>query len=413
MTHNIKRRYVSAVLIIAVILAFIAGPEEICASDGITEEIVEMTEDTAVQAEQVENHHNNEVVSETVRTTPVDGQTSDLPSGVTSETYATVPVDNETGSLSGTDTVELIGNSSMPDPGSLGLYSDDVINMVMPVMPETVYDFVMDPADLLSRYGADGAGYEKSSLYFANTDSGAGHSGISDVAMAKNKSSVPVLLYVTLEVENRYGWDVNYTSMEDVEQDSERNISFALIPVSMKDKESFDNKAADPSASDETADTVETDGQNVTDTAADLPYIMNKDGKVDIDKDGKAEIILYLDGTRDNFDIVDDMLTAKEDAVWSSLGFAVTGALNTGADWSGINQRSAEGEKLRLRVTYRMDLLSDDQAKQVEEGIAVPDKDGLVDFAINDDADYDTEAVLDEISEIEEDLKDDKTIAER
>lgn len=315
------------------------------------------------------------VVSETLKTTPVtDGNTDETddsgsrPDGVVQMVVRTTPVDENGNEAAGTGTYEVTGRSSTPDESELGLYAADVVNMVMPVVQDETYDFVMDSQDLLSRYSVYKDSYEKSSLYFTNSTGPKAHTGISDVAMAKNKSSVPVLLYVTLQVENEYGWPVKYTDMDSVESDNEMNVSFALIPVSAD---------ADDDISGET-------GENED-------YKVFEDRKVSIDDTGKAEMILYLPGTPDNFDLINNKYMAKEDAVWSSLGFAVTGACNTRADWSPIDGRSDAGEALGIHISFRMDLLSDEQKELIDNGAAPDPETGVIIFDTKSDENDNTE----------------------
>ena len=57
-------------------------------------------------------------------------------------------------------------------------------------------------------------------------------------------------------------------------------------------------------------------------------------------------MILFFSGSQDNFDQIGDKYVAKEDAVWTSLGFAVAGKCNTKGDWQDIDERSREGETI-------------------------------------------------------------------
>lgn len=325
------------------------------------------------------------VINEVLETTPVtDYEVDDTdvsnerPEGVVQQVFKTTPVDENGNEAKGTQTQEITGSSSMPDPSELGLYARDVVNMVMPVIPEETYDFVMDSQDLLSRYSVYKDSYEKASLYFTNTTGEKTHTGISDVAMAKNKSSIPVLLYVTLQVENENEWPLKYTDMDSVEADNEMNLSFALIPV-----------ASDPTGKKTLSE------DSVQDEAADDDIIIYKDRMISIDETGKAEMILYLPGTPDNFDMIGDKYMAKEDAVWSSLGFAVTGACNTKADWSPIDERSNSGERIKMRISYRMDLLTEEQEEMIENGLKPDPKTGVIVFD-TDENKKDSEGTEDE-----------------
>ena len=130
---------------------------------------------------------------------------------------------------------------------------------------------------------------------------------------------------------------------------------------------------------------------------------------ISIDETGKAEMVLYLDGTPDNFDLINDKYMAKEDAVWSSLGFAVTGACNTRADWSDVDERSDIGETLSIHISYRMDLLNEEQLEMLNDGLK-PDPDtGVILFDIGKDADDDGEENVDEDNS---DIKDEDVLKE-
>lgn len=407
------RRKISVLLALTMIFTGSAGARYSYASDSnaIISEVLETVpvedesypDDDRDDAQDEEGK--NDIVSETLRTTPVNedkatenDRSDSRPEGVVQKVLKTSPVDENGNEAKGTETVDIIGSSSTPDPSELGLYAKDVVNMVMPVVPDDTYDFVMDTEDLLSRYSLYKDSYEKSSLYFTNTSGEKLHTGISDVAMAKNKSSIPVLLYVTLQVENENGWPVKYTDMDSVEADTEKNISFALVPVSV-------NEADSEAIDEETADFEEQgDGYLIKDD-----HKIYTDRMISIDETGKAEMVLYLDGTPDNFDLINDKYMAKEDAVWSSLGFAVTGACNTRADWSDVDERSDIGETLSIHISYRMDLLNEEQLEMLNDGLK-PDPDtGIILFDIGKDADDDGEENVDEDNS---DIKDEDVLKE-
>ena len=347
------RRKISILLTVSLILSGMTGLRASYASERL--DIISETYET-VSVED-DGSQREGVVSETFKTTPASDEDEDAGSGseVVRMLLQTTPVDENGNPAEGTETMEISGESSMPDMSEMGIYAKDVVNMVLPVIPEKTYDFVMDPHDLLSRYSIYKENYEKASIYFTNSTGEKTHTCISDVAMAKNKSSVPVLLYVTLQVENEYGWPVNYTDMDAVEEDNQSNISFALIPVSAN----------------------EADGEPV----------LLEEGQISVDETGKAEMVLYLPGTPDNFDVVEDKYMAREDAVWSSLGFAVKGKCNPNADWSVVDERSGAGEKLKIHISYRMDILSDEQKQMLEDGSVPEPVMGVVDFNADNDGD--------------------------
>ena len=307
--------------------------------DSQPEEPVQETEASVPAQEEKELPEG--VIQQVIRTEPVE-QVRELPEGVVQEVYETVPVEDTAPSA------EALGQSSMPDEAELDIHAEDVVSMVMPVIPEGTYDFTLDPQDLLSRYSIYKEDYEQSSIYFNNSAGEKPHTGMSDAAMAKNKSSVPVLLYVSLEVVNEYGWDVTYTDMESVEGDDNNNLAFSLVPVSL-DEET---------------------GEQVS----------HNDHSINIDETGKADMILFFSGSQDNFDQIGDKYVAKEDAVWTSLGFAVAGKCNTKGDWQDIDERSREGETIKLHITYRMDALTEEQKEKMENGVTPDPVTGIISF---------------------------------
>ncbi|MCR4806834.1 MAG: hypothetical protein K5857_04085 [Lachnospiraceae bacterium] len=364
------KRDIGIILIISMIMTGLpwAGASYAAETDDILTETFETVPDEGYVEDTVGS---DEVVSETVRTTPVEEDSEDegeRPDGVVKMTLKTTAVADDHEAVE----EEIRGSSSMPDPAELGIYNEDVINMVMPVIPEDTYDFVLDAQDLLSRFSVYRDAYTPSSLYFTNADGDEiSHSGLSDVAMAVNKSSVPVLLYVTLEVENEYGWPVTYTDMDSVEDDEENNLSFALIPVSSNKIETEDTKEAEEEADE---------GSDEEDAGEDNGYTLLEDQMINVDENGRARMVLYLDGTKDNFDIIADKYMAKEDAVWSSLGFAVTGACNRQADWKEMDKRSAEGENISIHISYRMDTLTEEQQAMIDEGLTPDPLSGVINF---------------------------------
>ena len=291
------------------------------------------------------------VVQETYETVPVEDKTETvLPEGVIQRLFQTVPVGEggETNTQTTEQSAETEGTSSFPDPDELEIYAEDVVSMVMPVISEDMYNFTLDPQNLLSRYSVNKERYEESSLYFSNSQGEKWYSGISDPAIAKNKSSVPVLLHVSVQLENEAGWSVSYTGMEEVNEGTDTKLSLALVPVGVNPENE------EP--------------------------VLHKEQRIDINEDGFAEMDLYLSGTPENFDQVGDKYVAKEDANWTELGFAIMGACNTNADWSEMNERSALGEQIKVRVSYRMDVLTDEQNKQMEQGITPDLETGVILF---------------------------------
>ena len=311
-----------------------------------TEEVGQSVEDHDAEESVMEEAPETDAAEEP-RTEEMNEEDEDLrsrPAGVQrwqapTEAFSDEPIAEE----------ESVGESSFPADADLDIRMEDVISVAMPLVPEDAYNFVLDPQDLLSRYGKFADSYERSSLYFTNRNREKAHTGISDAAVAKNKSSVPVLLYVELQIENDGNWPVTYTDMDSVEKDYGNNIAFSIIPVSEEEN-----------------------GGGL---------VQHAESRVSVDETGRAEAILFLPGSEDNFDRMGDKLVAKEDAVWSSAGFCVQGACNKTADWEEIfKQAEKNSGKLKIRITYRMSVLTDEQKEMMINGDHYDPASGLVSF---------------------------------
>ena len=292
-----------------------------------------------------------------------------------------------------TEVQEATGESSMPDMDDLDIITEDIINIVLPVIPEKTYDFTMDPKDLISRYGKYKDNYDKASLYFTNIrdDGEVFHSCRSDAALAINKSTVPVLLNVSVEIENEYEWPVKYTDMDSVEGDEDMNLSFSLIPVlSSPENEGQDagiNVADNEEVISESEvilsekeEIISEDGPTLTedeDTRSDEeeaqkkgPEILN-DYRINMDENGKAEMKLLIPASIGNFEKIGNGYAVREDASWTSYGWILEGACNTRNDWAEIVGRSSSGESLGLRITYQLEALNEEELANLPEDIIV------------------------------------------
>lgn len=249
------------------------------------------------------------------------------------------------------------GEQSSSSTGSSvmeGVLPSDVVDVVLPTITDGTYDFVLDPANLLSQYdpNKDTKYPTASSLYFANA-SGT-NSDTSDIATCVNKSSTQIVLSVEVNVTNVKANPVNFTSKDDVEADTEKNVFLGLVPT--------------------TKGTVVGDGTPTEGTAT-------TDQTVAVGATGTARAFFLMDGSTDNFDVTqtDDATvasghkydyTAKADASWSTAGFALTGACNTTAEWNDYNSVSQDisaGENLSVEVAYSMAPLSEDQEAQMND----------------------------------------------
>lgn len=231
---------------------------------------------------------------------------------------------------------EAIGVSSTPSDEELILpvRAADVVSMVLPVIPDGMFDYTLDPLGLLYEYGVEKEKYDGSSLYFKGNGDVL-YTDTSAPAIAKNKSSVPILMYVSIQVENPYGWDMDYKNINEVAADEKPAVGFSLIPVTL---------------------------------SGDTP-VYHKDKEVSIDENGHAEFILYLPGDESNFDEIGGNLVEKADASWFSAGFAVRGACGENGDWTDIYEKSANGENITLHISYRMATLTESQTNAMESGL--------------------------------------------
>lgn len=255
-----------------------------------------------------------------------------------------------------------------------GVLPSDVVDVVLPTISDGTYNFVLDPANLLSQYDKDKATKypTASSLYFANADGT--NSGTSDIATCVNKSSTQIVLSVEVNVSNVKANPVTFTSSGNVESDTENNVFLGLVPTAKGTVAGND----DPTAG------AATSAQTIT-----------------VDATGKARAFFLMDGSTSNFDVTQSAdatvasghkyeYTPKESASWTTAGFALTGACNKTADWDDFNtasQDKASGENLSVDVAYSMDTLSDDQKAQMADETSPVSADtttGLIPFAVNE-----------------------------
>lgn len=327
-----------------------------------------------------------------------------------------------------TELQEVTGASSLAGEGEVNIYSGNIIDMVLPVIPEKAYDFVMDPQDILSRYSNSKGDYSKSSIYFTSHTGGVLHRSTSDAALAINRSTVPVLLSVTLEVDNPYDWPVRFTDKSSVENDDEMNVTFELVPVSFhKSQDGWDDimlaegsesdsvsasetgsdsisdsdtaSGSDNTASDVIKDDIvegnasddgskenglngaNTDGTTLSDNAeAQDPEDLaspfgNKDitelegHRVSIDENGRAELQMFIPADINNFEKYGDGYILKEDADFTSYGWVVDGACNTKADWSNIIKKGKSKENINVHITYQMRALTEEEAAGMGDAV--------------------------------------------
>lgn len=312
----------------------------------VSEQTETAPEEVPIEEEPVVNENTGEIYTAIVETKLPDETSVSTGDMLTGFVETTAPEKNDggeflTGFVETTEPEqqaiydEAIGYSEIPDDSEyiLPVRASDVVSMVMPVIPEEMFNFTLDPLRLLSDYGIESEKYDGSTLYFRGIGD-TGYTDTSAAAVAKNKSSVPVLMYVSIQVENPYGWDIDYRNMENVNEGDDAGIGFSIVPVTVS-------------------------GEN---------QIFNTGKEISIDENGHADMILYLPGTKENFDEVGGNLIEKADAQWFSAGFAIRGGCNGNADWTDIYSRSGAGEALTLRISYSMATLSESQEAAIATG---------------------------------------------
>ena len=286
--------------------------------------------ETNVTTESVSKSENGEIIRDVVETTTPSKDESGADKGTfLTDIVETMPPVQQTISD------EALGYSAIPgdDEYVLPVRAADVVAMVMPVIPEGMFNYTLDPLRLLYDYGIHKEEYDGSTLYFRGMGAG-NYSDTSEAAVATNKSSVPVLMNVTIQIENHNDWNIDYRDMSNLEAGENPGIGFSIVPVT------------------------EIGGSKV----------YHKDKEISVDENGYAHMTLYIPGTKDNFDEVGQNLVERADAQWSSAGFAIRGGCDSSADWSDIYDASAEGRNLTLHISYSMSTLSEIQKIAIESG---------------------------------------------
>lgn len=239
-----------------------------------------------------------------------------------------------------------------------GVMPKDVVDVVLPTVTNDTYKFILDPADLLSRYDANKDKYTKSSVYFSNA---AGtYTGTSDVATATNKSTCDVVLGVDVSVTNVATNPVTFTDSASVSTGTDKNLYVGLVPTAKG---------------------------TVADAATPVAGALNT-GKAKAVANGATGTSFLLTGTTDNFDVkqtADENATSGHaynyvakttGATWTTAGFALTAACNPAADWAAFNTASQDkenGENLQVTVAYSMDVPT--AAQKEELATLTPDGD--------------------------------------
>ncbi len=213
----------------------------------------------------------------------------------------------------------------------------NVISMVVPVLGAINYNFVMDPEGLLSLNPNNNLVGGESSLYFIQDDERT-YSVLADIATAVNKSTVPVILEVELNVNNATDSDLVLTDLSGVySADENPSLCFAILPTEIMTMAEGDS-------------------------IPDLPVL--KSDMVMIDGQGHAYKEMVLPGSPDNFNLEtlitdeDDVYiqeyVPKDDAQWSVAGFTLYGACSRETDWTNVYNSLQDGGRITFTITYRM-----------------------------------------------------------
>ncbi len=241
---------------------------------------------------------------------------------------------------------EGIGQIELPDTTP-----EDVISMVLPVMSNDIYNFTMDPGEIL-RYRTDvNVLAEGATVYFSHGGDLSVLSPFSDVAYASSRSTVPVQLRVEIQVENHTYADIVCSPMNEVFEGNEPRVAFAIVPTG----------AGFVSGNE---------------TAGNSPLIKNK--LVSTGTDGHAALNFYLPSMEENYEIVEvqesDSILRQyryepiENAQWPTVGFSVAGNCNKNASWGDLASAIESGQNLTLRVIYRMEVMEEEKEARIESG---------------------------------------------
>ena len=220
----------------------------------------------------------------------------------------------------------------------------NVVSMVVPILDNINYDFVMDPEGLIPLNPENTIIGGESTLYFRSNESDSTYSIFAEVATAINKSTVPVSLEVELEVRGTGENGINITDLNGVHSATAPSMCLAILPTevgTVREGESAD----------------------------DLSIL--KSGMAMTDASGYAYKEIILPGSVDNFELV-TLTTAErdvyvqeykplDDANWSAAGFTLYGACSRETDWSDVVQSLKDGGNISFSITYRMTPLIDEE----------------------------------------------------
>ena len=213
----------------------------------------------------------------------------------------------------------------------------NVVSMVVPILGNIDYDFVLDPEGLITLNPQNNIVGGESSVYFRTFGSSNTYTVFADIAKAVNKSTVPVILQVELNVRGASDLGITVTDLKNVYSSETPALCFAILPTEV----------------------VSVRGD---DSVGDLQIL--KSEMAVTDSNGHAYKEIFLPGSVDNFEILTlptdeadvyvQEYKALDDASWSAAGFTLYGVCTRNADWSGTFERLLNGGNLNFTITYRM-----------------------------------------------------------
>lgn len=237
-------------------------------------------------------------------------------------------------------TGEIIGDGNLE-----GYVEEDAFCVILPTTTAADLAFVLDPQGLLE-IGEDTeySGAEKGKIAFTANEGEAS----SKVIYATNKSSSDVRFDVDVTITNASPVAVTFVDSEDTVETPTTdalNVYFAAVPEGAK-----------------IADT-----SSVTSAPSDTIAFA-------ADASGKSSLSYIIDGKKDNYNIIktDGVYSyAIKDEIedttdWNTVGFTLTGACNSQADWSDFDaaaksDSTKETQKLTCKLAWTMTKATGDE----------------------------------------------------
>jgi len=238
------------------------------------------------------------------------------------------------------------GSEDVESIGALeGVEPDSILQVVLPTMPEDVFDFILDPYDLIKRSRAsayDGAAFGEGHFFFKNVDSEnvVSYSRNSDSLKIVNQGNVPVDVVLSVEVRN--SGDFVFADNPDFLDANDDPITAPAIYLGLVFS-SFQKP-------------VQADQNNASVASAEMTgWIGGNDDAYELITNQDGQYIYHL---KDGFNT----------ATFKNLSFHLTGAANDSEDWEDL----AFDEALSLAVVWELDY---DKSDDLTDPNAGQDKD--------------------------------------